>query len=69
MTAAAAQHDPDVEAAMQAAYGVDPASLTLRRFWVLLRRLPPGRWPVQDHPASWSVEAHLLASVVDGEGV
>ena len=50
---------------MQAAYGVDPSDLSLRRFWVLLRRLPVGAWPDQDEPASWSAEAHLLASVID----
>jgi len=30
-----------------------------------LNRLPPGCWPDPDHPASWSVTDHLLATLVD----
>lgn len=50
---------------MQAAYGLDPADLTLRRLWVLLHRLPPGAWNVEDSPHSWSTETWMLANIVD----
>ena len=52
---------------MLAVYGVDvlDPSVTLRRIWVLGRRLPAGSWPEEHSPMSWSVEAHLLASVLD----
>jgi hypothetical protein len=32
---------------------------------VLLERLPAGCWPDRDESASWSVEAHLLAGLID----
>lgn len=62
-----ARYDPDVEAAMLAAYGVDvlDPAVTPRRISVLLPRLRPGLWPDADHSASWSTEAHLLAALVD----
>jgi hypothetical protein len=52
---------------MLAHYGVDVLDrrTSLRRVSVLLRRLPPGAWPVETSPASWSIESHLLASVLD----
>jgi len=52
---------------MLAAYGVDTLdpTVTLRRVWVLLRRLPPGTVSDPDSAASWSVESHLLATMVD----
>jgi hypothetical protein len=49
---------------MLAAYGVDVLApgVSLRRVWVLLNRLPPSaRRPGEQ----WSVEAELLAGVVD----
>lgn len=67
MTASAARFDPAVEAAFQAVYGLDvtTAVLTPRRTMVLLRRLPPGAWTDPDSAASWTIEAHILASLVD----
>lgn len=55
---------------MLATYGIDTLDprLTLRRMWVLLRRLPAGSWPDPDEAASWSIESHLLAAVVDRLG-
>lgn len=55
---------------MLATYGVDTLSPTVtpRRLWVLLQRLPPGAWPDPAVEASWSVEAYLLASAVDRLG-
>ena len=52
---------------MLAHYRVDVLDrrTSLRRLYVLLRRLPPGAWPDQDSPLSWSVESHLIASVFD----
>lgn len=52
---------------MLSTYGVDPLSpsVTPRRLWVLLQRLPPGAWPDPAEAASWSVEAYLLAAAVD----
>lgn len=52
---------------MLAAYRVDvlDPTVTLRRIWVLARRLPAGSWPDQHSALSWSVEAHLLAGVLD----
>lgn len=48
-------------------FGVDilDPSVTLRRVWVLVNRLPPGAWADHEHDASWSIEAHLLASAID----
>lgn len=43
---------------------LDPA-VTPRRIHVLLARLPAGAWPEADSPASWSLEAHLLAATID----
>ena len=43
---------------------LDPA-VTPRRLGVLLERLPPGSWPDQHSPASWSAEAYLLAALID----
>lgn len=43
---------------------LDPA-VTPRRLKVLLERLPEGSWPDPASPASWSVEAHLLATLID----
>jgi len=56
-----------VESALLATYGVDvlDPAVTLRRIWLLLRRLPPGAWPDADEATSWSVEAYLLANVLD----
>lgn len=55
---------------MLATYGIDvlDPSVTLRRIWSLGRRLPAGSWPNEHSPMSWSIEAHLLASVVDALG-
>ncbi len=52
-------------------YGVDTLSpgVSVRRVWVLLRRLPPGSWPNERSPMSWSLESHLLASVIDSLAV
>lgn len=63
-----ARFDPVVEAAVLATYGVDTLTdtLTPRRMAVLLRGLPAGsvqQWT--DQAAAWSVEAHLLATLVD----
>lgn len=65
MGTAAATFDPMVEAAVLARYGVDPHTCGLRRLYVLLRALPAGYWPDPHHEASWSVEAHLLAGLID----
>ena len=66
--ACAARFDPDVEAAFLAHYGIDVLhdAPTPRRIHSLLARLPAGAWPDQDSSASWSVEAHLLAAILDG---
>jgi hypothetical protein len=52
---------------MLSTYGVDTLSPTVtpRRLWVLLQRLPPGAWPDSAAEASWSVESYLLAALVD----
>ena len=50
---------------MLARYGVDPHTCGLRRLYVLVRCLPAGYWPDPNEDATWSVEAHLLAGVVD----
>lgn len=52
---------------MLAAYGIDilEPRVTLRRIWTLARRLPPGAWPDHRDPMHWTIEAHLLASVLD----
>ena len=52
---------------MLAHYGIDVLrpTVSLRRLWTLLHRLPPGVWPQQESPMSWSTEAHLLAVVSD----
>lgn len=66
--ACAARFDPAVEAAFLAVYGIDTLApgLSPRRTLVLLRNMPSGAlesWT--DTPASWSMEAHLLASLID----
>ena len=55
------------EAAMLAHYGVDvlDPSVSVRRVWVLLSRLPAGSWPDTTTAAHWSTEAHLLARLND----
>lgn len=65
--ACAARFDPAVEATMLRVYGVDTLApgLSPRRMWVLLTRLPAGQVPWDDTQAAWSVEAHLLAHLVD----
>jgi hypothetical protein len=52
---------------MLAHYGIDTLSrkVTLRRIWVLLRRLPAGSWSDPESELSWSMESHLLASILD----
>jgi len=66
MSASAARFMPATEAAVLAHYGVDPLdpAVTPRRMWVLLTNLPAGSI-AGDHAGSWSIEAHLLASVLD----
>ena len=52
---------------MLRAYGIDahdPAT-TPRRLALALQYLPAGCWPDPEHPASWTVEAYLLAGLVD----
>jgi hypothetical protein len=55
---------------MLAHYGVDvlDPAVSVRRVSVLLTRLPAGAWPDQMTAASWSIEAHLLARLVDAVG-
>lgn len=65
IAAAQAVFDPDVEEAVLRVYGLDPHTVTLRRLWVLVRRLPQGSWKKDQGPASWSEEAYLLAGVID----
>lgn len=64
---AGAMFDPDTEAAFAKAYPGEPAPYLIspRRMNVLIRRMPAGAWPDPQHPASWSTEAHLTASVID----
>lgn len=52
---------------MLAHYGVDTTApgCSLRRVETLIERLPPGAWPDQDNAASWTYEAHLLATMID----
>jgi hypothetical protein len=52
---------------MLAVYGVDVLDprVTLRRLSSLVHRLPAGSWPDEKAAMSWSVEAHLLAGVMD----
>lgn len=65
IAAAAAAFDPDVEEVLLRVYQLDPHSITLRRLWVLLQRLPLGVWKKDQGPASWSETDYLLAQVVD----
>jgi hypothetical protein len=66
ISASAARFTPAVEAALLAHYAVDPLdpTVTPRRMWVLLSNLPPGSMR-GNHAGAWTMEAHLLASVVD----
>jgi hypothetical protein len=50
-----------------AAYGVDvlDPKVSLRRVYVLVRHMRPGYSADVRSETSWSVEAHLLASVLD----
>jgi hypothetical protein len=52
---------------MLAHYGIDvlDPAVSYRRVWTLLRRLPAGAWTDEESLAYWSIEAHLLADVVD----
>jgi hypothetical protein len=52
---------------MLAHYGVDvlDPDVSLRRVWVLARRLPAGAWPDPGSAMNWSTETHLLAHVLD----
>lgn len=52
---------------MLAVFGVDVLDprTSLRRIHVLMRRLPAGALPRVEAAAAWSVEAHLLAGVLD----
>lgn len=52
---------------MLAHYGVDilDPHTTARRIDVLARRLPPGSLPGDEADRGWTVEAHLLASLID----
>jgi len=66
--ACAARFDPAVEAAMLRTYGVDTLGpgLSPRRVWVLLSNMPAGAVPQwTDSAAAWSVESHLLATLLD----
>ncbi len=49
---------------MLAAYGVDVLDLSVstRRLWVLLERLPPS---ARRHGEQWSIESELLAGLID----
>jgi hypothetical protein len=55
---------------MLAHYRIDTLDrrVSLRRIYMLLRRLPAGTWPDTESPASWSVEAYLLALLADRVG-
>lgn len=55
---------------MLAHYHLDPLDrrITLRRLHVLLARIPAGVWSNPETAESWSIEAHLLAGVVDWLG-
>lgn len=65
IAAAQAMFDPDVEAVLMRVYHVDPHSITLRRVWVLMQRLPPGSWKKDAGPGSWTETDYLLANVID----
>lgn len=65
MGTVAARHDPDVEAAVLAHYGVRTRDVSLRELRVLMDRLPPGVFSDPDRGEVWSPEAHLLAGVID----
>jgi hypothetical protein len=43
---------------------LDPA-VTPRRIANALAALPAGCWPEPDHPGSWSITDHLLATLID----
>jgi len=62
---AAAAFNPEVEAAVLAHYGREPLDGSLRRLYVMVSHLPPGALPASETAVSWSVEAHLLAGVLD----
>lgn len=63
----AARFDPTVEAAFMTAYGLDTLDpkVTPRRMLLLLKNMRPGVINDEHSAASWSVESHLLAAVVD----
>ncbi len=65
--ACAARYDPAIEAAYLSAFGVDvlDPGVTPRRIAVLMRHLPAGSLLRPDEDESWSVEAHLLAGLID----
>jgi hypothetical protein len=65
IAAAQAMFDPDVEEVLLRVYGVDPHSITLRRLWVLMQRLPAGAWKKDAGPGSWTETDYLLANVID----
>lgn len=52
---------------MMACYGVDVLApgLSMRRLWVLLKRLPPYARIGADDTQRWSQESYLLAAVID----
>lgn len=67
MSACIARFDPDIEAAMRAHYGIDTLKpgISLRRMWVFMQRLPSSLFPAAPGAAPWSLEATLLAGVLD----
>lgn len=56
---------PEVEAAMLSTFGVDPLTAGLPRVARLVKKLPPGAFPYSDTRAAWSMESHLLASLIE----
>lgn len=65
IAAARAAFDPDVEEVLLRVYHLDPHSITLRRLWVIIQRLPLGSWKKDQGAASWDEGNYLLAQAVD----